>query len=204
MTTPRNGTCNPFSLTRTAIGSEEDMDRVLEEMTPRLPLPPPPWLRFQWGSRCPCCKAVVHPLPVFLLQKTAGDIWGLGVRSGGSWGGVRALSLQLPFPLRAPGAETRAAPRPGEGGARLPVCRLRTAGVTWPCAVGGLGRSRSGWPGSQPPAGAGLQVHLGAAPSSARRRRPGCAPCRRRGAGARGSPLTAAVGVDPGGRGGGG
>lgn len=50
---PRNRTCNPFSLSRIAIGSKEDMDRVLEEMTPCLPLPPPPRQRFQWGFPCP-------------------------------------------------------------------------------------------------------------------------------------------------------
>lgn len=52
----------------------------------------------------------------------------------------------------------------------------------------------------------GRQVHFGAGPFlCALRRASGvCAPCRRRGAGAQGSPLTAAVGVDPGGRGGGG
>lgn len=99
--------------------------------------------------------------------------------------GPGAVTL-VALPLRAPGAETRAAPCPGEGGARMPVWRLRMAGVTWPCAVEGLGRSRSGSPGSQPPAGAGLQVHLGAAPVSARRRRPGVralpeARCRRAG-----------------------
>lgn len=52
----------------------------------------------------------------------------------------------------------------------------------------------------------GLQVHFGAGPIlCAPRRASGlCAPCRRRGPGAQCSPLTAAVGVDPGGRGGGG
>ena len=47
----------------------------------------------------------------------------------------------------------------------------------------------------------GRQVHFGAGLFlCALRRASGvCAPCRRRGAGAQGSPLTAAVGVDPGG-----
>lgn len=51
----------------------------------------------------------------------------------------------------------------------------------------------------------GLQVHFGAGPFlCALRLASGvCAPCRRRGAGAQGSPLTAAVGVDLGGQGGG-
>lgn len=61
-----------------------------------------------------------------------------------------------------------------------------------------------GPPGPEPPAGAGLQVHLGAPLSLRRAGSRVCAPCPRRGAGAQGSPLTAAVGVDPGGREGGG
>lgn len=51
----------------------------------------------------------------------------------GSWGGVQTLSLELPFPLRAPGTETRGAPCAREGSARLPTWRLGNTGVTWPC-----------------------------------------------------------------------
>lgn len=41
------------------------------------------------------------------------------------WGGVQALSLSLPFPLRAPGTEMRAAPCPREGSAGIPVWARR-------------------------------------------------------------------------------
>lgn len=89
---PPNRTSNLISLPRFAISSKEGIDRVLGKMTPCLPLPSPPRQLFQWGFRCPRFKAVAHPFPVFLLQKPAGDIWGLGVESG-RWGGVPVLSL---------------------------------------------------------------------------------------------------------------
>lgn len=39
---PPSRTCNPFSLSRFAISPKEGMDRVLEDVTPCLPLPSPP------------------------------------------------------------------------------------------------------------------------------------------------------------------
>lgn len=111
---------------------------------------------------------MAYPLPIFLLQKPAGDIWGLGVESR-SWGGVQPLSLSLPFPLRAPGTETPAAPCPREGSARIPTWSLGKAGVTWPYDVEERGNGRPRLAGAAAAAphrsAQGLQVHFQAGPT---------------------------------------
>ena len=203
---PRNRTCNPISLPRFAISSKEGIDRVLEKMTPCLPLP---------GSdssgaftalglrRWPTLSSISS----FRNPQGTFEGWEWNRRNGE---GSRRCHFSRPSPC------ARLAPRRKQRRAREKTARGSQGGVSKRQGSPGLAMwkdSAAADPGSRARTAAaphrpaqGLQVHFGAGPIlCAPRGAPGlCAPCRRREAGAQGSPLTAAVGVDPGGRGGGG
>lgn len=203
---PRNRTCNPISLPRFAISSKEGIDRVLEKMTACQPLP---------GSDSSGAFAALGLRRWPTLSSISSFRNPLGTFEGWEWNwrngeGSRRCHFSRPSPcaLLAPRRKQRRArektARGSQGGGSK---RQGSPGLAmWKDSAAADPGSRARTAAARHQPAQGLQVHFGAGPIlCAPRRASGlCAPCRRRGAGAQCSPLTAAVGVDLGGRGGGG